>query len=73
MKLPDTSDADKMALIGRMTVLRRARKDVAKRLRDRIVPMLNAIEGEQQVWNVSGIAEMVEEINAINQAIEELN
>lgn len=73
MTLPDTSDIEKMLHIGRMTVLRRARKDVAKRLRDRIVPMLNAIEGEQQVWEVSDVAELVEEINQINRAIEALN
>lgn len=71
--LPDTSDIEKMLHIGRMTVLRRARKDVAKRLRDRIVPMLNAIEGEQQAWEVSDVAELVEEINQINRAIEALN
>lgn len=71
--IPDLTDEAKLLHIGRMTVLRRARKDIAKRLRDRLVPMLNAIEGEQQAWNVTGIAEMVEEINAINQAIESLN
>lgn len=71
--LPDTSDADKMMHIGRMTVLRKARKDVAKKLRDRIVPMLNAIEGEQQAWDVNGVAEMIEQINEINQAIAALN
>lgn len=71
--VPDTSDADKMAHIGRMTVLRKARKDIARRLRDRLVPMLNAIEGEQQAWDVNGVAEMVEEINQINKAIEDLN
>lgn len=71
--IPDLSDEAKLLHIGRMTVLRRARKDIAKRLRDRLVPMLNAIEGEQQAWDVSGIAEMVEEINAINRAIDDLN
>lgn len=71
--LPDTSDPEKMAHIGRMTVLRKARKDVAKRLRDRLVPMLNAIEGDHQTWDVSGVVEMVNEINDINHAIQELN
>ncbi|RYG55527.1 MAG: hypothetical protein EON56_05510 [Alphaproteobacteria bacterium] len=73
MSVPDLTDADKMAHIGRMTVLRKARKDVAKRLRDRLIPMLNAIEGEHQSWDVTGIAEMVAEINDINAAIQEIN
>lgn len=71
--IPDLSDEAKLLHIGRMTVLRKARKDVAKRLRDRLVPMLNAIEGEHQAWDVSGVADLVEEINQLNQAIEALN
>jgi hypothetical protein len=70
--LPDTSDTEKMALVGRLTVLRRARRDVAQRLRDRVVPLLNSIEQREDAWEVSGIAEMIEEINAINRAIAEL-
>jgi putative lipase involved disintegration of autophagic bodies len=71
--IPDLTDEVKLLHVGRMTVLRKARKDVAKKLRDRLIPMLNAIEGEQQAWDVNGIAEMVEEINQINQAIAALN
>ena len=41
MKLPDLSDDAKMALIGRQTVLRRAKKDALQKLRDVVVPMLN--------------------------------
>lgn len=73
MSLPDTSDAEKMAHIGRMTVLRKARRDVARKLRDRLVPMLNAIEGEGTVWDVSGITELIAEIEQINHAIAEIN
>ena len=41
MKLPDLNDEAKMALIGRQTVLRRAKRDVLQQLRDVVVPMLN--------------------------------
>lgn len=67
--IPDTSDTYKMARIGRMTVLRKARREMAQRLRDRIVPLLNSIEQQDKAWDVSGIAEMCEEINAINSEI----
>jgi hypothetical protein len=70
--LPDTTDTEKMALIGRMTVLRKARREVAQKLRDRIVPLLNSIEQYEKSWDVLGIAELCDEINAINQAIGEL-
>jgi hypothetical protein len=73
MKLPDTSNAEEMAHVGRMTVLRKARRETARKLRDRIVPILNAIENEGTVWDVSGVVELVEQINAINQAIADLN
>ena len=39
MKLPDLSDDAKMALIGRQTVLRRAKKDALQKLRDVVVPI----------------------------------
>ena len=70
--LPDTTDTEKMAFIGRITVLRKARREVAQRLRDRIVPLLNSIEQHEKSWDVSGIAELCDEINVINQAISEL-
>jgi hypothetical protein len=71
--IPDISDDAKMAHIGRMTVLRKARRDVAKKLRDRLVPMLNAIELEDNSWDVEGIVELVDEIRALNQSIAEIN
>lgn len=70
---PDLSDEGKMLHIGRMTVLRRARLKAARALRDRIVPMLNAIEGDGTVWNMTGVVELVDEINEINRVIAELN
>lgn len=73
MPIPDTSDADKMAHIGRMTVLRKARRETAQRLRDCLVPLLNSIEMQDSAWDVSGVVELVNEINALNQKIEELN
>jgi len=70
--IPDTSDAEKMARIGRLTVLRKARREMAQKLRDRIVPLLNSIEQQDNAWVVSGVVELVEEINAINRVIGEM-
>lgn len=73
MKLPDLTDEPKMLLIGRMTVLRKARREAGRKLRDRLVPMLNAIEMEGNTWDVSGVIELVDEINELNTAIADLN
>jgi hypothetical protein len=70
--LPDTSDDAKMAFVGRLTVLRKARRDAAGKLRDILVPLLNSVEQRGVSWNVSGIVPLVDEINAINAAIDEL-
>jgi hypothetical protein len=70
--IPDTSDADKMALIGRITVLRRHRRELAQKLRDKIVPMLNSIEQREDAWDLSGIEELINGIRDVNHAIEEL-
>lgn len=70
--LPDTSDAERMAHIGRVTVLRKARRDQAQRLRDKVVNLLNNMEQPGQSWDVSGIVELVRSIEEINQALSEL-
>ena len=67
--LPDTSDAEKMERIGRLTVLRKARREAAQRLRDRIVPLLNSIDQLDRAWDVSGIVELVADITELNEAI----
>ena len=69
--LPDTSDPEKMAHIGRMTVLRKARRAAAQKLRDRVVPLLNSMDEKE--WDVSGIISLIEEITEINAAIQEIN
>jgi hypothetical protein len=70
--IPDTTDADKMALIGRITVLRKHRRELAQKLRDKIVPMLNSIEQREDSWDLSGIEELISGIRNVNRAIEEL-
>ncbi len=70
MKLPDTSDAEKMAQIGRVTVLRRARLDAAKSLRDKLIPLLNSIEHAESNFDVSGVGEL---LDFIQEASNELN
>lgn len=66
MKLPDTSNDERMAKIGRMTVLRKARREAAQLLRDKVVPMLN----EGSSYDVAGIVDLVQEIEALNELIE---
>ena len=67
MKLPDISNAERMAKIGRVTVLRKARREAAQALRDKVVPMLN--EGSQ--YDITGIVDLVSEIDALNKMIDE--
>lgn len=69
--LPDTSDDARMARIGRVTVLRKARRDLAQKLRDKVVSMLNNMESPAHPVDVSGIAEMAAGIEEINAALEE--
>ncbi len=69
MQFPDTSDTEKMAYIGRLTVLRRARNEAAKKLRDKLVPMLNAIEHFGDAWDVSGVAELLKVIQELTAEI----
>lgn len=71
--LPDLSDTEKMAHIGRMTVLRKERRDLAQKLRDKIVPMLNNLDNSSDAWNLDGIIDLVAQINEINAKIDELN
>lgn len=71
MALPDTSDTEKMALIGRQTVLRKARREAAARIRDVIVPICNSFEAGRD-WDLSSIVALVEEINQINAALDDL-
>ena len=65
--IPDTSDTDKMARIGRRTVLLKARRDAAQKVRDIITIMLNNIDDD---FDVSKLPGLVAEIEAINDALE---
>ena len=74
MKLPDITDTEKMAHIGRMTVLRKARREAGQKLRDKLIPMLNNLEGQSgDGWELSGVNELVEEINALTEKIAGIN
>jgi len=70
--LPDLSDDKRMAQVGRLSVLFKARREAAQKVRDKVVPMLNSIEGGGDGWDVNGLVEMVEEIQALNRAIAEV-
>jgi hypothetical protein len=70
--LPDLSDDKRMAQVGRLSVLFKARREAAQKVRDKVVPMLNSIEGGGDGWDVHGLVELVEEIQALNRAIAEV-
>lgn len=72
MSLPDTSNVEQMAHVGRLTVLRKARREAAQKLRDKLIPLINSIEARGKVWDVSGVLPLVEEIEALSGAIEKL-
>lgn len=71
MKLPDTSDTDKMALIGRQTVLRRAKRDALQELRDVVVPMLNT--GADTTAIRAQLLPLIEQVEAIDAALSDLS
>jgi hypothetical protein len=73
MALPDTSDAEHMAHIGRMTVLRKARREASAKLRDLMTPMLSAVDTTQAQWATAPIRAQLDQIDAINAAIEAIN
>lgn len=73
MALPDLTDEAKLLHVGRMTLLRKARRETVAKLRDHMVPMFNAMDDGRVDWATQPVLELLEQINAINRAIEELN
>ena len=71
MVIPDLSDTESMARVGRISTLYKARRKAAQELRDSLIPLLNSIEREGNHWDVSKIPDLVETIMALNKAIEE--
>lgn len=70
MSLPDTSDVLEMARVGRLYTLRAARRKAAQKLRDKLIPVLNNIEAERGSWDVSGITDLVSEIEQLSALID---
>ena len=74
VKLPDLSDTEKMSYIGKMTVLRKARREAGQKLRDMLIPMLNNLEGPGvDGWHLIGAKDLLDEIGALNEKIAEIN
>lgn len=69
--IPDLTNEARLAKIGRMTVLRKARREVAMKIRDLIVPMLNSMENGGMAWQIDGLTALVEELNQLNKLISE--
>ena len=72
MSIPDTSNTERMAYIGRLAVLRKARREAAQKLRDKLVGLLNSFEDKEKAWCVVGVADLLTEIEELNTAIAEL-
>jgi len=72
MALPDTTDEAKMALIGRQTVLRKARRERVQEIRDIVVPICNSYENGTS-WDLSRIVKLVDEVNQLTQALNDLS
>lgn len=70
MAVPDTSDVLEMARVGRLYTLRSARRKAAQKLRDKLVPILNNIEQERGVWDLSGVSELLSEIEQLSALID---
>lgn len=70
MPIPDTSDTEKMALIGRQTVLRKAKREALQRLRDIVVPLLNT--GADTSSLRAETLPLIEEIEQADKALSEL-
>jgi hypothetical protein len=69
--IPDLSDDAKMARIGRLSTLMKARRKVAQELRDLLIPMLNNIENQGGVWSLDGVPELCQQIEELNKAIKD--
>lgn len=72
MRLPDLSDDKRMAQVGRLSTLFKARREAAQKLRDKLVPMLNSIENGSDGWDVDGLVELTEHIRELNRAIDQV-
>ncbi|MBB6580066.1 hypothetical protein HNP33_004192 [Comamonas odontotermitis] len=69
--LPDTSDTEKMALIGRQTVLRKAKREALQELRDTVVPMLNTGEDSSNIRAL--LLPIIDRVEACNRALADLS
>lgn len=67
--LPDLSNTEKMAVIGRAYLLRSARRKAAQKLRDTLIPLLNNLEQERGDWDTSNIIALVAEIEQLSEAL----
>ena len=71
MTIPDLSNTEQMARIGRLTILRKARREATHKLRDRVVSLINSIDREGSC-SVGGVASFLNEITKLNAAIKKI-
>lgn len=73
MAIPDLTDEAKVLHVGRMHLLNRAKRDAVAKLRDHMVPAFNAMGDSRVQWSTQTVRGLLDEVDAINAAIEELN
>lgn len=70
--LPKLDDEAKLIHVGKMTLLRRARREAILKLRGIVVPLFNSPDREIS-WSTEEVRGLLNEVDAINQAIADLN
>ena len=68
MRLPDLSDTQRMAKIGRLSVLKSERRKCAEKLRDSLIPIINNTGTE---LNISEAKKTLADIEHIDTLIQE--
>ena len=68
MKLPDLSDIDRMARVGRLSILKSERRKAAEKLRDSLIPIIN---GSGDSFSIQAARELLGHIEKLDGLIKE--
>lgn len=66
MKLPDLKDTERMARVGRLSILKSERRKAAERLRDSLIPIIN---GTGDGFVIDAAREAIDDIEKIDTLI----
>lgn len=68
--IPDLSDAEKMARLGRLSALNKARRERAEKARDYVSRMLANLDVSEK-WDIDSLSELLTEIKALTAMIKD--